>query len=64
MNVCMYCGSIATFFREGIQVIRKWFFFKKNVIKIFRACPSLSCQYYAEEDARNWSKGEVSGSQT
>jgi|TARA_R100001480_G_C4626052_1_gene167121 hypothetical protein len=53
---------MATFFREGILVVRKWFFFKKNIIKIFRACPNLSCQYHAEEDARNWSKGEVNGS--
>jgi len=61
MNICMYCQNMATFFREGILVVRKWFFLK-NIIKIFRACPNLSCQYHAEEDARNWSKGEVNGS--
>ena len=59
MHLCMYCQSAATFFREGIRVVRKWFFFKKNIIMIFRACPNLSCQYSAEEDARNWAKGEV-----
>ena len=59
MHMCMYCTSVATFFREGILVVRKWLFFKKNIIKIFRACPNLSCQYHAEEDARNWAKGEV-----
>jgi hypothetical protein len=54
MYKCLYCPRLATFFEEGVRVVSKWFFFKKNVTRMFRACSHPYCQSHAMRDAKNW----------